>query len=171
MMQILEAGGMPILKDDVRKPDEGNPKGYYEYSKVKRLAEDNSWLDEAEGKAVKVISLLLYDLPLDRQYKIIFMRRSMEEILLSQATLLSRSDSSGHPIADKEMEKNFRAHLAKLEKWISKHPKLKIHYCSYNRLLKDTKTEVDRMQDFLGANLDISATLKAIDPILYRQRC
>ena len=45
MMQMLEAGGMEVLTDGVRKPDEDNPRGYYEFERVKRLPEDTGWLD------------------------------------------------------------------------------------------------------------------------------
>ena len=35
MMKMLEAGGMQILTDNLRTADENNPKGYYEYERVK----------------------------------------------------------------------------------------------------------------------------------------
>ena len=31
MMKMLEAGGMQVLTDNIRTPDEDNPKGYYEF--------------------------------------------------------------------------------------------------------------------------------------------
>jgi len=42
MMQILEASGFEILKDNFRKADASNPLGYYEYEKVKSLIKNNS---------------------------------------------------------------------------------------------------------------------------------
>src|SRR6266567_4048665 len=59
MMQMLRAGGMPLLTDDLRPADVDNPNGYWEYEPVKRLQQDNSWISKAEGKAVKVVSALL----------------------------------------------------------------------------------------------------------------
>jgi len=32
MMQMLDAGGLPVLSDGERKPDTDNPKGYLEWS-------------------------------------------------------------------------------------------------------------------------------------------
>ena len=78
MMQMLEAGGLRLLVDNIRKPDKDNPKGYYEYEKVKQIRTDISWLDEAEGKALKIVYSLLYDLPKNRNYKVIFMKRNLE---------------------------------------------------------------------------------------------
>ena len=90
MMQMLEAGGMDVLTDGRRTADEDNLKGYYEYEKVKALKTDNSWLPRAGGKAVKIISELLRHLPGTHTYRVIFMRRAMEEILASQDRMLIR---------------------------------------------------------------------------------
>ena len=38
MMQILAAGGLPVLSDGVRAADEDNPYGYYELEAVKKTA-------------------------------------------------------------------------------------------------------------------------------------
>ena len=90
---VIEAGGIEILSDHKRKADKSNPKGYYELSAVKHLAKDNSCIKEAPGKAVKVISQLLEYLPNEYQYKVIFMLRSIEEIIKSQQKMLGKQDS------------------------------------------------------------------------------
>src|SRR6266545_7088027 len=51
MMRMLKAGGMQPLTDNIRKPDEDNPYGYYELEAVKQLSRDTSWLVDASGKA------------------------------------------------------------------------------------------------------------------------
>ena len=71
MMQILEAGDIPIFTDQIRKPNENNPKGYYEHEAVKSLAKDNSIIHEAKNKAVKIIAQLLPYVPQDYNYKVI----------------------------------------------------------------------------------------------------
>ena len=63
MMKMLHTGGLDVLTDEIRTADEDNPKGYYEFERVKQLPQDTAWLPEAEGKAVKVISALLLQLP------------------------------------------------------------------------------------------------------------
>ena len=94
MMKMLEAGGLEAVTDEIRKADEDNPKGYYEFEKVKKIKEDSSWLEDVKGKVVKMVSMLLYDLPSDYSYKIIFMRREMNEILASQTKMLGRKGKS-----------------------------------------------------------------------------
>ena len=75
MMRILEAGGMPVLVDAARPADVDNPNGYYEFEPAKSIREDASWLTQAEGRAVKMVYKLLYDLPPDRAYHVLFLQR------------------------------------------------------------------------------------------------
>ena len=88
MMQMLQAGGMPLLTDGRRAADGDNPKGYCEFEPAKRLKDDASWLGAAEGRAVKLVSALLFDLPPERRYRVIFMTRDLDEVLASQRDLL-----------------------------------------------------------------------------------
>ena len=74
-MRMLEQGGLPVLTDGVRRADEDNPQGYYEFEAVKRTKDDPSWLATAQGKAVKLVYMLLYDLPPQYSYRVVFMRR------------------------------------------------------------------------------------------------
>ena len=81
MMKMLEAAKIPVLTDEQREADMDNLKGYYEDERAKTLHKDNSWIDEAEEKAVKVISYQLPHLPPHHDYKIIFMQRKILEVL------------------------------------------------------------------------------------------
>ena len=84
MMGMLEAGGMELLTDGIRTADQDNPKGYYEYERVKQIEHDQAWLVDARGKAVKMIAALLRHLPPEHDYRIVFMRRDVGEVLASQ---------------------------------------------------------------------------------------
>ena len=83
---------LAVLTDEIRTADEDNPKGYFEDERVKDLEknEDRSWLRDCRGKVIKIISFLLKDLPDDNRYKVIFMRRNIQEVLASQAKMLER---------------------------------------------------------------------------------
>ena len=92
MMSALQAGGMPLVVDEIRQADDNNPKGYYEFERVKKLPKgDTVWLAESPGKAVKIISALLEYLPKEYAYRIIFMERDLGEILASQQRMMVRS--------------------------------------------------------------------------------
>src|ERR1700726_2361410 len=93
MMQMLASGGMSVLTDQRRKPDIDNPRGYCEWEPIKLLPKEPNLIDEAEGKAVKVVSQLLLSLPAGRSYKVIFMERPLPEVLASQDEMLKRRGS------------------------------------------------------------------------------
>ena len=170
MMQILEAGGLPILKDDIRQADADNPKGYYEFERVKQVAQDQAWLQDARGKAVKMVSALLLDLPDTYTYRVIFMRRKMEEILASQKTMLKRSGKPADALGDDKMAALFRKHLSQVEKWIGEQPQVQVLYVSYNEMIADPIQELERINQFLGNELDATKMASVIDRALYRQR-
>jgi len=110
MMNMLEKGGMEALTDNIRKADEDNPKGYFEFEKVKKIKEDSSWLEKTRGKVFKMVSMLLYELPLTYKYRIIFMKRDMDEMLSSQRKMLEREGKEGN--TDDEMGKERRSPVA-----------------------------------------------------------
>ncbi len=95
MMKMLEAGGMGVVADNVRQADIGNPEGYYEFEKVKEIKEDISWLAGAQGKVFKMVSMLLYDLPKDFHFKVVFMERDLDEVLISQRKMLDMMGKAG----------------------------------------------------------------------------
>ena len=89
MMQMLDAGGLSALTDQVRAADESNPRGYFELEAVKNTREDASWVEAASGKCVKVNFLLLNALPPGHRYRVIFMRRNVMSVVASQQALLA----------------------------------------------------------------------------------
>ena len=170
MMRMLEAGGMEVLVDATRPPDEDNLNGYYEFEKVKQVKADSAWLDQAVGKAVKIISRLLYDLPQNRKYKIIFMMRSMTEILASQKVMLARGGNKGSDVADDAMERSFNMHLQRVNEWLARQTNLEVVYVGYNDMMEDPPTHAEIVNQFLGDGLDIQKMIGVVDRSLYRNR-
>ena len=170
MMEMLEAGGMGVLTDYLREPDSDNPRGYYEFERVKQLKHDHEWLKDAEGKAVKIISQLLRYLPADYSYKVVFMRREMDEILASQRKMLVRRGEATDRIADDRLAVLFRQHVERVEDWLDQQPNFDVIYVSYNRILEEPHTQARRVAEFLSRALDVGAMTDVVDPNLYRQR-
>ena len=170
MMSMLEAGGIPVLTDNLRKADEDNLKGYFEYEQVKLIEEDQSWLPQAEGKVVKLISALLKHLPPDYHYKIIFMRRKIEEILASQKRMLERRGEPSDTVPDDLMAQLFENHIQEVQTWMDSHPSIDYIEVDYNKALENPEEEIKRVTEFLGCDLDVSEMMKIIEPRLYRQR-
>jgi hypothetical protein len=170
MMSMLQAGGMELLVDGVRTPDEDNPKGYYEFEQVKQIDDDQAWLEDAQGKAVKMIAELLRRLPPTYPYKVIFLRRDMQEILASQRQMLVRRGEPTDRVSDEDMARMFERHLDQVEAWIAEQPHVDVFYVSYNDLLTDPDPHARGINEFLGGNLDVDAMKGEIDHSLYRQR-
>ncbi len=170
MMKMLDAGGLPPLTDHIRSADEDNPQGYYEFERVKKLKEDRAWLPDAKGRAVKVISALLMYLPAGYDYRVIFMRRNMSEILASQRQMLIRRGEPAGATNDPDMAALFDKHLRQVEGWLAGQPNMRVLYVSYNDLLGDPLAGAQRVNTFLGGGLDVNAMAGAVDPNLHRQR-
>ena len=171
MMRILEQGGLPVLVDGIREANEDNPRGYYEFERVKKLPEgDMGWLPEAPGKVVKIIAALLVHLPDRYTYKVLFMRRKMDEILASQRVMLARRDEDPDAIDDAEMARLFGAHVAQVQNWMDRQPNVTYMDVDYNGVLVDPVRWLTRVHDFLGMPLDLDAMTEVVDPNLYRQR-
>jgi len=170
-MKMLAAGGVPVVTDAVRSADEDNPKGYFEDERVKDLAkmDDKSWLAKARGKAIKIISFLLKELPATNNYKVVFMRRDIEEILASQHKMLGRRGEESET-EDERMATLFEGDLFRA-RYLMKHNAqfdfLEVHY---RRALEDPVGAAERMRGFLELDLDLEQMIAVVDPELYRNR-
>jgi hypothetical protein len=169
MMQMLGAGGMTLLTDSERKADEDNPRGYCEWEPAKLLPKRPERIDEAEGKAVKVISQLLMSIPPGRDYKLIFMERLLPEVLASQDEMLRRrgtSDAVSHDV----MTRAFKKHLSEVAAWLEKRTDIPICRVGYRKVLNDPVSIAEEVRAFLGIDLDMNAMVREVDPSLYRNR-
>jgi hypothetical protein len=171
MMKMLEAGGVAIMTDAVRQADVDNPKGYYEYERVKHLEKetDKSYVREARGKALKVISFLLKDLPDDNYYRVIFMRRNLDEVIASQNKMLDRRGEEAivEPAA---MAEAYRNHLAAVKILVRKRPNFAMLDFRYDEAVADPRGAARAVNAFLGGGLDEAAMSGVIDAELYRNR-
>ena len=124
MMQMLAAGGMPVLTDHERAPDAGNPRGYFEWEAIKRIGKEPELLDDEalNGHAVKCISMLLPKLPAKHDYKVIFMTRPIEEVVRSQRAMITRLNTQGAALDEEQLRRGLAAHREEVRKWLSAAP-------------------------------------------------
>ncbi|MCB0209554.1 MAG: sulfotransferase domain-containing protein [Anaerolineae bacterium] len=171
MMKILEGGGLPVLTDNIRTADGDNPKGYYEFERVKKLPKgDIAWLAEARGKVVKVLAILLFKLPEGYNYRVVFMRRAMPEILASQRKMLINRGEDPDRISDEELAVLFERYYQQAKSWMEQQPHVESIEIDYNLLLQDPQPQIEAINRFFDKKLDVNAMLKVVDPQLYRQR-
>ena len=171
MMKMLEAGGLKILTDNLREADANNPKGYYEFERVKQMKDGNlAWLPDAVGKVVKIVTGLIIYLPSDYKYKIIFMKRDLDEVLSSQKKMLGRLGKEDDNIPDDKMGKVYEEHLKQVKGWLVRQPNIEVLYVNYNAMVADPTESLHKVNEFLGGNMDVQVMSAVVDKELYRER-
>jgi ElaB/YqjD/DUF883 family membrane-anchored ribosome-binding protein len=172
MMKMLDAGGLDIVTDKIRQADDDNPKGYFEFEKVKDLDKpgDKSWMKDLRGKAVKIISFLIKDLPSDCRYKIIFVMRNLDEIIASQNKMLENRGEDYDPAEGQKMKANYDRHLRKVKYEMNHAGNIRVLYIGHREVIDNPEDSARKINRFLGGNLDVKKMAEAVDPDLYRNR-
>jgi len=170
MMQMMSAGGMPVLTDGQRPADDNNPRGYFEVESVKSLARNQDVLNQAEGKVVKVISSLLPNLPKNFEYRVIFMCRPLEEVVSSQNRMLERLGKEVPPTPTGAVIAAFQEHLRKVRSWLSQQPNVKVIYVDYPAVVQAPEEQIAKICAFLGRELDRAAMTRQIERSLHREK-
>tara|TARA_B100000401_G_C52698713_1_gene668011 strand:- start:9 stop:1046 length:1038 start_codon:yes stop_codon:yes gene_type:complete len=170
MMQILSAGGLDILTDKKRTPDDNNPRGYYEYEPVKKLMIDKSWLPQAKGKVVKVIAQLIPYLPSNFNYKIVFMRRPMDEVLKSQQVMLGKEKDVKSKAFPSGLNNAFQKQLNRVDEWVESQANIDVININYKDIISSPENELESLVSFLDKPLEIDKLKSAIDKKLYRNK-
>lgn len=173
-MQMIVAGGITPLTDGVRTADDDNPRGYFEFERVKALRTDKAWLDEARGKVVKVIHMLVPELPDDRPYRVVFLDRDVREVVKSQTTMLVRSGKSGGGLPPDRLAAIYTQQLAQVHAWLAARPNFTVLSVRHAELIANPRTQAARLAEFLeqpeSARLNVDAMTAAVDPSLHRNR-
>lgn len=170
MMQMLQAGGMRLLTDGWRTPDEHNPRGYFEYEDVKHSRNNLSWVEQANGKAVKVIHLLLPLLPANRDYRVIFMLRDLQEVIVSQRVMLNKQGRPAVALTDTALAAVFERQLAVARQWLADRPNFRVLYVNYRDVIDHPMNAAEQINQFLNGDLLVADMAGVVDRALYRQR-
>jgi hypothetical protein len=172
MMKMLGAADLEIVTDEIRTADEDNPKGYFELERIKELDKggDKSWLAEHRGKVLKIISFLLKDLPDTCYYKVIFMRRDLEEVIASQNKMLVRRGEQADGSDDEKMIRLYGTHLRKVGVMLSEQPNVELLDVHYRQAVENPREQAARVCAFLGLADRANDMAGAVDRKLYRNR-
>jgi hypothetical protein len=172
MMHMLQAGGVPIFSDGERGADVDNPKGYFELERIKDLERetDKSYLRQGRGKAVKAISFLIKDLPDENDYRVIFMRRDLDEVLDSQEKMISRLQQEDTAADREAMKEAYRNDIVRVRLLCRNRPNFALIEIGYRATIEDAAATAAAVNRFLGGGLDEAAMCAAVDASLYRNR-
>jgi hypothetical protein len=171
-MKMLDAGGMPTLTDGIRAADESNPKGYYEFERVKELDKngDAAWLADARGKAVKIISFLLTFVPEAFDYQVVFMDRDIDEVLASQNKMLVARGEAADAARNPQMRHAYQQHLQKVDRFLRNRKCFTSMRLGYKDVIDNPAAEARRLNEFLGGRLNVERMTAVADRELYRNR-
>lgn len=166
MMQMIDKGGGEVLIDETRKADESNPRGYFEYKPVMSIHNDNSWLESAKDKTVKVVAPLLKFLSPKYRYKVIFMNRNIDEIVKSQQKMIGK-DPDTLPVS---LIQSYKKQLHIVEEWKNRQAGVELIYVNYIDVLNDTDKVINKVVSFIGVDMKKDAMIKCVDRSLYRNK-
>jgi predicted AlkP superfamily phosphohydrolase/phosphomutase/Tfp pilus assembly protein PilF len=172
LMQMLAAGGMPVLTDSVRDADEDNPRGYFEFEPVKKLFRGAGWLPEAKGKAVKIVAPLLLGLPRGLPCRVVFIERDLDEILDSQAKMIAREGGvAASPPERRELLKaEYARTVSRAKAWLANRPDTAWLMLNYAEVLADPQAAAASLLEFLDRRLDHDRAASLVDASLHRNR-
>lgn len=171
LMQMLAAGGLSILSDNTREPDEDNPRGYFEFDPVKNLLRDSEWLCQARGKAVKIVAPLLAALPASLPCRVILCERNLEELLDSQDRMLSRR---GQPAPSHARRQTLRAEYARIlerTKYVlASRRNTEMLVVQHRSAIRSPQATAEAINEFLGGGFSAVGMAAAVNPALHRSR-
>lgn len=169
MMAMLAAGGMRVLDDKHRTPDDDNPGGYFEDQRATTIDRNAAWLSEAMNAAVKLISFHLYHVPPRFPCKIIFMERPMPEILASQNAMLQRAGGK-QSTDDPQLQRLYTNHLQHVKGWLAEQKHMDVLYMNHGDVIADPNASAGRIRDHLKRPLDREKMAGAVNPDGHRQK-
>ena len=118
-----------------------------------------------------MISQLLLDLPADRDYQVIFMRRDLREILASQQKMLDRREGGeSENIDDAQMEALFAKHLEQTIDWIESQPNMKMVEVWHAQTVTEPDVVAAQVTDFLERDMNQDRMTAVVDGGLHRNR-
>ena len=155
MMQMLAAGGLPARTDGERTADEDNPEGYFEWEAIKRIKQEPDLLDEPdlEKKAIKVISALLPALPRVHNYRVIYMKRPVAQIVASQAKMIAHRGKKMET-ETQEMTSALQTHSETTLEFLRNQSKtFQVLEVDYPTLVANPEDAISHIAEFLGPDV------------------
>ena len=165
MMQMLDKGGVPVAFDDSRLPDEHNPKGYYELAGgkiINKLMDGEFDFSPHKGRIVKITAYGLKFLP-DGNYKVIYMKRDLDEVLKSMQKMGAEVDVEKDKLLYQKLNR-FSFDL------MGKRADVQYIAIQYRDVIETPRDVIVQLSSFLETDIDIDGAVMAVDSSLYRNR-
>lgn len=169
LMNLLNRGGVDLYFDDKREVDIHNPKGYFELEEVKSLGIDSSWIPKARKKAIKVVSPLLRYLPSNEKYKVLWIKRPLTEVIVSQELMKGKNKKEVMQSFPFQMAVDMQAEEERIGRWISQQVNMQSIEIQYYDCIESPSEVGKKISEFIGVKLNPKG-IEAIDPSLHRNK-
>lgn len=165
-MRMLHAGGVPVYADDLRS---------FETDSSLTLPRETVWLNDARGRAVKVLDPLRYQLPRDRPYRFLWMNRDPIEQARSAMKFMSATSKAtvfGGMVADtmgqgrdtrRTMAASYRRDRPKALSMLRGYPGSTLVELAFEALLLTPRRSAVLMTE-LAPGLDVEAAVREVLP-------
>ncbi len=170
LMKMLEESGLTLYQDGERDKDEHNPEGYFEHERVKNLGLKNDWLHEARAKVIKVVSPLLRYLPSSETFKVIWIKRPLTEVIVSQEVMKGKKKEQVMKNFPFQMAMEMQQEESRLENWLKMQPTMELYTVDYYDCMEDPEKVLGGLADYLKLPLDIEKGRKAVVKKLHRNK-
>ncbi len=170
LMKMLHLGGLPIFSDAQRPEDEHNPKGYFEHELVKSIGVNSQWITNCRAKVVKIVSPLLRYLPASEQYYVLWVKRPLTEVIVSQEIMKGKKKEEvmrGFPF---EMAAALQTEEQRLEHWLKTQPHVKFIEVNYYDCLEKPAAILEQISRFTGQAIQVEKGILAVDENLHRNK-
>jgi hypothetical protein len=114
--------------------------------------------------------LLLFHLPIDRNFRVVFMLRDLEEVMTSQRVMLDKEGRTAATLDDAKLAGIFAKQIALVRQWLSERPNFRVLYVNHFDLIDRPSVTAGQINLFLGGNLLAAKMAEAVNPALHRQR-
>lgn len=168
LMQMLAKGGLEPFTDNIRKADENNQEGYFEHELVKNLHNNSNWIGLADHKLIKVVAPMIKHLPLNYKYKVVFIERPLEEVVVSQIKMLDRL---GHEETQRtKLHKTLENTLKSTKSWLGVRQNVDALYIHHNDIINNPIGASTKLNAFFKGQLEITKMAACVNPKLYREK-
>ncbi len=163
VMNMLRAGGMAVLADQREDASDTMFDRTLDWSKFEYLSRFPETIDRAIGKAVKLYSMYLYNLPTERTYRVLYINRDLQEIA-DAGQAVAEEGSEGDFLRLTQKAYLLGAHRKRVKSWMNSRGDIETLNLNFADIVSDPYLQSLKIRNFLDRELDIESMSEIIRP-------
>jgi hypothetical protein len=167
MMEILAAGGLPILAAERRQLPHQHPDWHWEWDAMHSMCSDPRVLDSVGGRVIMIPSGLVPQLDPKHEYRIVWMKRPVEEVIDEQFPMAVGGLEM--PAAERaQLVGSLGRHVEQMGRVLRDRPQVELLEVDHSMLLREPEVQLGRLRAFFGDEL--TGSLEQMKEVLERAR-